>query len=215
MEQQVKPKHLGSKLLFKNSLLERLSRTHISVPITIFVLYACSLLYWSYSYTLLSTGSVICLFLFGILAFSWVEYLVHRYLFHMETLTEFKKRLQYTIHGVHHEFPKDKDRLAMPPVLSVTIATVLLYVFSLMLGDMAFSFLAGFLTGYAAYLLVHYMVHVFRPPHNFLKHLWINHSIHHYKHGQSVFGVSSPLWDYIYGTMGAHEKKEATEQIGN
>ena len=209
IEQHIQPKPLGSKLLFKNSLLERLSRTHIGVPITIFVVYAASLLFWSYTYTQLSVGTVICFFLLGILVFTWVEYQVHRNLFHMEVLTEFRRRVQYTIHGVHHEFPKGKDRLAMPPVLSVTIATALLFIFSLILGDLAFSFLAGFLVGYAAYLLVHYMVHVFRPPQNFLKSLWINHSIHHYKHGQSVFGVSSPLWDYVYGTMDKRQENES------
>jgi len=207
--ESLKPKHSGSKLLFENSLLERLSRTHISIPVTIFSLYALALLYWSYTHTMLMMGVVIALFFSGLLLFTWIEYQVHRRLFHMDTMTAFRKRLQYVIHGVHHEFPKDKDRLAMPPVLSVTIATSLLFVFSLILGDMAFSFLAGFLVGYAAYLLVHYMVHVFHPPKNFFKALWVNHSVHHYKHGEAVFGVSSPLWDYIYGTMDKREKKGA------
>jgi sterol desaturase/sphingolipid hydroxylase (fatty acid hydroxylase superfamily) len=44
-------------------------------------------------------------------------------------------------------------------------------------------------------------VHAYPPPGNFFKALWINHSVHHYKDGEAVFGVSSPLWDYIYGTM--------------
>jgi len=211
----LKPKHSGSKLLFENSVLERLSRTHISIPVTIFFLYAASLLFWSYSHTLLTLTAAFALFLSGLLVFTWVEYQVHRRLFHMTTLSEFRKRLQYTIHGVHHEFPKDTDRLAMPPLVSVTIATLLLFLLSLVLGDMAFSFLAGFLVGYAAYLLVHYMVHVFRPPKNVFKALWVNHSIHHYKHGEAVFGVSSPLWDYIYGTMDKREKKgtDVTEVV--
>jgi hypothetical protein len=86
--------------------------------------------------------------------------------------------MQYLIHGVHHEFPKDKDRLAMPPLVSVTIATVLLLLFRVILGDLAFSFLPGFIVGYAYYLSVHYIVHVYQPPKNFFKVLWINHGIH-------------------------------------
>jgi sterol desaturase/sphingolipid hydroxylase (fatty acid hydroxylase superfamily) len=125
----------------------------------------------------------------------------------MSTFTKVREKIQYIIHGVHHEFPKDKDRLAMPPLLSVTIATILLLFFRLMLGDLAFSILPGFLVGYAAYLAIHYMVHVFQPPKNIFRRLWINHSIHHYKNGESVYGVSSPLWDYIYGTLDP-EKKE-------
>ena len=119
----------------------------------------------------------------------------------MKTYTTVRAKLQYTIHGVHHEYPKDKDRLAMPPLLSVTIATVLLLLFRLVMGDLAFAFLPGFIVGYAAYLAIHYMVHAFAPPKNFMKSLWINHGIHHYKDGDLIYGVSSPLWDYIYGTM--------------
>jgi hypothetical protein len=54
--------------------------------------------------------------------FTLVEYLIHRYIFHFTPSNEGEEKLQYNIHGVHHEFPKDKDRLAMPPVLSILVA---------------------------------------------------------------------------------------------
>lgn len=204
------PKNKGTKQLFKNPVLERLSRTHISIPLTIFFLYATGLLYWSVTHTGLSTWTTVGMFFLGFVSFTWVEYMTHRYVFHMSTYTKMREKLQYTIHGVHHEFPKDKERLAMPPLLSITVATLLLLMFRLVLGDLVFSFLPGFLVGYAFYLSVHYMVHVYQPPKNMFKWLWINHSVHHYKHGEYVFGVSSPFWDYIYGTM--KEKPGAAPQ---
>jgi sterol desaturase/sphingolipid hydroxylase (fatty acid hydroxylase superfamily) len=202
------PKNKGSKQLFKNPILEKLSRTHIGVPLTIFFGYASALLYWSITHTTLSALTTVGMFFLGVLSFTWVEYITHRYLFHMDTYSRFREKFQYTVHGVHHEFPKDKERLAMPPLLSITLATLLLLFFRLVMGDLTFSFLPGFLVGYAFYLSVHYMVHVYQPPRNLFKILWINHSVHHYKHGEYVFGVSSPLWDYVYGTM--TEKKQAT-----
>jgi sterol desaturase/sphingolipid hydroxylase (fatty acid hydroxylase superfamily) len=198
---EVKPQNKGSKQLFKNPILEKLSRTHISVPLVIFFSYSGGLLYWSITHTTLSAFATTGLFFVGLITFTWVEYLAHRYVFHMATYTKWREKFQYTVHGVHHEFPKDKDRLAMPPLLSITISTILLLLFRLIIGDYVFAFLPGFLTGYAAYLSVHYMVHAYQPPKNFLKFLWINHGTHHYKNGEMVFGVSSPLWDYIYGTM--------------
>ena len=36
---------------------------------------------------------------------------------------------------------------------------------------------------------------------NFLKTLWVHHAIHHYKDDTRAYGVSSPLWDWILGTM--------------
>lgn len=205
MNTEVKPQNRGTKQLFKNPILEKLSRTHIAVPLTIFFLYSSGLLYWSITHTTLSMGTTTIMFVLGLLSFTWVEYNVHRYVFHMAPTTQKKADIQYTMHGVHHEFPKDKTRLAMPPILSITLSTALLLIFRLILGDFVFSFLPGFLAGYAAYLSVHYMVHAYQPPKHFMKVLWVNHSVHHYKNGDGVYGVSSPLWDYIYGTMSPKE----------
>ena len=201
MANVIVPKNKGTQKLFQNPVLEKLTRTHIAVPLTIFAVFSLALLAWSVTHTSLSTGTTIGLFLLGMIAFSWVEYVVHRFVFHMKTYTAARTKMQYILHGVHHEYPKDKDRLAMPPLLSVTITTILLLLFRLVMGDFAFAFLPGFLVGYAAYLGVHYMVHAFAPPKNIFKFLWINHGTHHYKNGEMIYGVSSPLWDYIYGTM--------------
>jgi sterol desaturase/sphingolipid hydroxylase (fatty acid hydroxylase superfamily) len=200
------PKNKGTKQLFKNPVLEKLSRTHIAIPLSIFTTYSAALLFWSITHTSLSAWATTGMFLLGVVSFTWVEYMTHRYIFHMGTFTKWREKFQYTVHGVHHEYPKDKERLAMPPLLSITIATLLLLLFRLVLGDLVFSFLPGFLVGYAFYLSVHYMVHVYQPPKNGFKVLWINHSVHHYKHGEYVFGVSSPLWDYVYGTMKARKE---------
>jgi len=205
MAKEFIPKNKGTQKLFQNPVLEKLTRTHISVPLIIFAVYAGALLAWSITHTNLSAGKTSGMFLFGFFSFTWVEYIVHRYVFHMKTYNDLRAKLQYTLHGVHHEFPKDKDRLAMPPLLSVTIATILLLLFRLIMGDLVFSFLPGFLVGYAAYLAIHYMVHAFAPPKNAFKILWINHGTHHYKNGEMIYGVSSPLWDYIYGTMKQRE----------
>lgn len=206
MTREIRPKNQGSKQLFKNPVLEKLSRTHISIPLIIFSTFATALLYWSVTHTSLTVLQTVGMFFLGVISFSWVEYNVHRHVFHMATYTKLRAKIQYVAHGVHHEFPKDKDRLAMPPLLSVTIATILLLLFRLILGDLVFSFLPGFLVGYSAYVSIHYIVHAYQPPNNFFKMLWINHSMHHYKDGDIIFGVSSPLWDYIYGTMKDHKR---------
>jgi sterol desaturase/sphingolipid hydroxylase (fatty acid hydroxylase superfamily) len=141
------------------------------------------------------------LFATGLFFFTFVEYIMHRYLYHIPATSERKKKISYTMHGVHHDYPKDKSRLAMPPVLSLVIATVLFIIYRAVLGDYVFGVLAGFLIDYAAYLAVHYSVHGFKVPNNSLKTLWHHHSIHHYREPDRAFGVSSPLWDQIFRTM--------------
>jgi sterol desaturase/sphingolipid hydroxylase (fatty acid hydroxylase superfamily) len=196
--------------LFKNKWVDRFTRTHIAVPVSLFFLYAFGLILYTQMKTNLTNYQVVSLFFGGWLLFTFVEYLVHRYVYHMEASTPKKAKMQYTMHGVHHDYPKDKQRLAMPPFLSVTISTILLLIFELLLDKYSFSFLAGFLVGYAFYLLVHYSVHIFRMPNNFLKALWINHSIHHYSPEDAMFGVSSPIWDYVFGTA---NKKKGTGNV--
>lgn len=198
---QAKPKNTGKKQIFDNPILERLTRTHISIPLILFCGISAGLVYYGITEGYLTGLQTGVTFLIGMLVFSWIEYTAHRHLFHMVTNTALKKSIQYKFHGVHHEYPKDKMRLAMPPLVSIVLTVLLFGLFNLIMGNYVFGFLPGFLVGYSAYLFVHYAVHAFRPPSNFLKVLWVHHGIHHYKHNDRAFGVSSPLWDYIYRTM--------------
>jgi sterol desaturase/sphingolipid hydroxylase (fatty acid hydroxylase superfamily) len=119
----------------------------------------------------------------------------------MNAETKTKQKIKYTVHGIHHEYPKDKDRLAMPPLMSGMISVLLFFICWVSMGEYTFGFLSGLLLGYTSYLFVHYAVHAFSPPSNFLKILWVNHAIHHYKDEEKAFGVSSPLWDMVFGTL--------------
>jgi 4-hydroxysphinganine ceramide fatty acyl 2-hydroxylase len=205
--ENIKPKHTGTTRVFKNPLLEKFSRTHISVPISIFILIGAGLLYYAYLYTTLNPYLIPALFFAGWFFFTFLEYMAHRFLFHMKPTKEWKRKLAYTAHGVHHEYPKDKTRLAMPPPASILLAAIFFIIFYLLMNTMVFGFLPGILMGYSAYLFVHYIVHAYPPPKNFFKQLWINHSMHHYKDTTMIFGVSSPLWDYIFGTYPKDQKK--------
>jgi sterol desaturase/sphingolipid hydroxylase (fatty acid hydroxylase superfamily) len=202
--EKVKPKNTGTKKVFDNPILERLTRTHISVPITILMTIAAGLLYVAFvytDYTGLTPWFVVGLFFTGFFSFTLLEYIAHRYLFHMKPTTELKRKVQYALHGLHHEYPKDKDRLAMPPIMSFLLAIIFYFVFSSLMGTKVFGFLPGFITGYCGYLFVHFIVHAYNPPKNFFKGLWLNHAIHHYKDNTQIFGVSSQLWDYVFGTI--------------
>ena len=159
-----KPSNSGTGKMFDNPFLERLTRTHIAVPIGLFVTIASVLIFWGNTREMMSLVSLFALFLIGWLAFTLVEYVVHKFVFHMSTDTKAREDLQYKFHGIHHDYPKDKDRLAMPPVMSLTISTLLFFVFKLAMGTAVFGFLPGFIFGYAMYLFVHYIVHAYQPP---------------------------------------------------
>ena len=206
-----RPKHKGSPKLFENPFLEKLTHTHISLPLIIFSVISAALIYYGIIEKGFETPEMILLFLTGFFFFTFIEYIMHRYLYHIPATSETKKKVSYTMHGVHHDYPKDKSRLAMPPILSLVIATVFFIIYRALMGDFAFGFLAGFLMGYAAYLSVHYSIHAFNVPNNFLKVLWHHHSIHHYREPDRAFGVTSTLWDHVFGTM---PRKMVKREIG-
>ncbi|MCX6217150.1 sterol desaturase family protein [Spirosoma sp.] len=198
---KTRPKNSGSKKLFDNPILEALSRTHIMVPISMWLILSAFLGWYAFTYTDMGTSMIATLFVTGLLVFSLFEYVLHRYLYHLAPSTPQRAKIQYTFHGIHHEYPKDKTRLAMPPALAIFVAGGFFGLFFLLMGEAAYAFFPGFLVGYSGYLAVHFIVHAYAPPKNFFKVLWINHSVHHYKNPESNYGVSSPFWDYVFGSF--------------
>ncbi|MBL7962480.1 MAG: sterol desaturase family protein [Flavobacteriales bacterium] len=195
--------------IFKNPILEGLTRTHISVPLSLFWSIGIITIWYSIARLGLGWGQAFLLFFVGAFFFSLIEYLVHRYFYHMPATNETRKRLQYVIHGIHHDHPRDKSRLALPPLLSLSLAILFILLFRALMGDAGFAFGGGFLFGYSTYLLVHYVIHVYKPPHNFLSILWKHHNVHHFVGDDGAFGVSSPFWDYVFGTMPPDPKRKA------
>ena len=194
--------------LFEHEWMNRLTRTHIAYPVSIFFIYAVSLLTYTFQVTNFSVNLVLSLFFGGLFFFTFTEYAVHRWFYHPpEYAGDRWKNISQKAHGVHHDYPKDKQRLALPPWLTVIVATFVLFLFKAIMSQYAFASCAGFLVGYALYLLVHYSIHVYKMPSNFLKALWINHSIHHYSEDEILFGVSSPLWDYVFQTTPKNSAK--------
>ena len=89
----------------------------------------------------------------------------------------------------------------MPIPLAILLGTLVFIIFYISLGDYAYFFWPGFFLGYAIYLFVHYKIHTTKAPKNIVKYLWVHHFFHHYKYEDKAYGVSSPLWDIIFGTM--------------
>lgn len=187
--------------IFSNPVLEKLTKTHISFPLIIFYGTGFGVVIYALMELRKPVLPVIALFAVGVLFFTLVEYLVHRYFYHIPPTTPRRKRIQYVFHGVHHDHPRDKKRLALPPIMSALVAFLFILLFRASMGEMGYAFGGGFMVGYAAYLMIHYAIHVFNPPKNFLGLIWKHHNLHHFAGDDRAFGVSSPFWDHIFRTM--------------
>lgn len=209
----------GQARLFKNQYLEFLTKTHplviwgMYIPILIFMLYVSRLR------LLISGVHIGLIFLAGMFFWSLFEYVIHRFVFHFFAERDRAKKMVYLIHGNHHEYPRDKDRLFMPAVPSLLISSslFLLMFFVATLfnsGTYVFAFFPGFVFGYLIYGSMHYAIHAWNPPFKWMKALWRNHHLHHYKNEELGFGVSSTLWDHVFGTMfDLKKEKEDKEKV--
>lgn len=202
----------SSGRIFKSDVLEALTRTHIAIPLTLYWAAGAVAIWYSISRLGLGAGITLVTFLGGTVLFTLLEYLMHRFLYHIPATTPWRERFRYVVHGVHHEFPRDKRRLAQPPITSILLSVLLFLLFHWMLGDLGVAFTGGLLFGYSSYLAVHYATHMMRMPKNFLRVLWKNHNLHHYVNDDGAFGVSSPLWDHVFGTMPPDPKRKAAQR---
>lgn len=121
-----RPSHKGEAKIFDNPFLERLTKTHISIPLVLYTTISAFLLYWSLFEKEVSQPEIIGFFFAGLLFFTLVKYAFHLYWYgyHLETDNKKVEDAVYKMHGAHHDFPRDKKRLAIPPVLAIGIAAV-------------------------------------------------------------------------------------------
>lgn len=191
----------GQARLFKSDYLEMLTKTHPLVIWGMYIPVIAYMLYYSHTTIGLSVGKVTAIFFGAMLFWTLFEYLAHRFIFHWTSENKFIQKFAYTIHGNHHEYPRDRQRLFMPPVPSILLAAVIFFTMYVFLRGYTFSFFPGFIFGYLSYGTMHYAIHAWNPPYKWMKALWRNHHLHHYKNDELGFGVSSTMWDHVFGTM--------------
>ena len=89
--------------MFESDFIEFFSRVHPATPLVLYMPVVGYMFYLSLWQRKLSILAVAGLFLLGVLLWTLVEYLIHRYIFHYEPKSSFGKRLHYIIHGIHHD----------------------------------------------------------------------------------------------------------------
>lgn len=137
---------------------------------------------------------VIALLVFGLglLAFSFIEYFFHRWMFHTRV------PLFEQGHRMHHAQPLGYDSL--PFFLPAAVLLCLTGLLVLVMPTGLALLMAGAMTlGYIAYGLSHFTIHHVRFRQPLLRRWAASHHVHHY-HPDSNFGVTTPLWDVLLGT---------------
>ncbi len=131
----------------------------------------------------------------GAVGWTLTEYLLHRFVFH-------NPRARATLaveHLKHHRIegyftPASEKASAAVVVIGALVGS------GFLLGAPGFAFAFGFTATYLGYEVFHRRAHVAPPPNRIGRWLRRHHLHHHFKNPQSNHGVTSPLWDLVFGT---------------
>ena len=135
------------------------------------------------------------LFFAGLLLWSLVEYLFHRFVLH-------RKTTRYVLHDrAHHQKPTHR-----PSEIPFLLTGIKLLITMMYFG---WWFGIGFAVGILLYVTVHYLSHRSATPKSLLYH----HQYHHLVNAGKCFGVTSPLWDYVFKTNYPRKKEFTPRQI--
>ena len=189
--------------LFKNNLLELLSRTPPAVVVIIYLPILIGLLWYSIVKAQVGIWQSALLFVLGAPAWTFTEYWLHRTVMHWVPDKSWGAQMHFWVHGIHHDWPHDPYRLVMPPAISMTLFFIFLGLFWLLFGKYAWAFQAGFTFGYITYDLSHYFFHHAKPRYNWLKSLQRHHLQHHFnpKYDDIHYSITVPMWDKLFGTL--------------
>src|SRR2546428_4806042 len=190
----------GQPLMFNHPFLEWFTGTRPRTLVVIF-LPASAYFVWAALVGGWSPRASSILFGGGVMLWTLIEHLMHRFVFHLTPRGRLGVLFAYLIHGVHHAFPEDRRRRLMPPIVTVPVAGVLFLVLRLLVGAASAPIFAGALFGYLAYDLLHYASHARVLRGRVPRYLRQHHLTHHYRMPETRFGVSSPLWDRVFGTL--------------
>lgn len=135
----------------------------------------------------------------GVAGWSASEYLIHRFLGHEWAK---KHRNAFSVEHVKHHAttsyfaPSWKKGLA-----ALGASAVMGPVASLVLGRRTgIAFTAGYVSMYLAYEVMHRRAHTHAPTGPYSRWVRRNHFAHHFMSPKDNHGVTSPIWDRVFGT---------------
>jgi sterol desaturase/sphingolipid hydroxylase (fatty acid hydroxylase superfamily) len=139
----------------------------------------------------------------GVFLWTLIEYGLHSQFFH-DPPAGF--RWVSVSHGSHHEKPDDPKRIVAHMTFTFPLALILFPLLSLVLWSPPWAGLVmvGLIAGYLSYEVIHFAIHQWPWARRLMKPLASHHLHHHYADPTRCFGVTSPLWDWVFRTRRRH-----------
>jgi sterol desaturase/sphingolipid hydroxylase (fatty acid hydroxylase superfamily) len=185
--------------LFRNRWLDALTHVHPATPVVVYL--PVIAVFATLAFRETGWPEALAGLAGGALFWTLVEYVVHRLIFHYQPRSAWGKWLAYLLHGAHHDYPMDSTRLVTPLSASVPLAILFFLLFRLVVAPYHLAVFTGFVAAYLAYDVIHYAIHHWPMRSRLARWLKRHHLRHHFADPETGFGVSSPLWDCVFGTL--------------
>ncbi|MCP5467708.1 MAG: sterol desaturase family protein [Deltaproteobacteria bacterium] len=149
-----------------------------------------------------SWWGLIGFFLLGALTWTFVEYLLHRFVYHWKIRKEPFKSMVSGLHLAHHRDADDIYLVFSPLIVSALYSVVLFFIFLAITQSwtIAALMMSGLSVAYIYYEWLHFGAHHFKTSHPMYKYLRKHHLAHHFKNPKKCFGVTNPFWDMVFRT---------------
>lgn len=184
----------------QNYLLRRF--THPLYPSLLYGILGALISWIALRHSPMALGWALGCFVAGIFTWTLVEYVLHRFIFHLVEIKEPWRTIASGLHMAHHHAPNEPHLIVAPPLVSFAFAALLFFAFWGITQNPAAAalMLSGLFFGYCFYEWVHYADHVY-PMRSRMARFWKKYHLqHHHKHPNLGFGVTTSLWDHIFGT---------------
>jgi sterol desaturase/sphingolipid hydroxylase (fatty acid hydroxylase superfamily) len=194
--------------MFRSDFFEFFSKVHPAVPAILFLpVFAWAL---RQSVGQLAWWQIVAGVAGGVAFWSFTEYTLHRFYFHIPPTNAVTRWMYFYSHGIHHAYPDDYYRLVMVPAVSIPLAFLFYALFRAALpAEWVGAAFAGMVLGYLNYDYVHFATHHVKPPRSALlapiaaimKAQRKRHMKHHFDDHDTGYGVSTAFWDYVFFTV--------------
>ncbi len=134
--------------------------------------------------------------LLGVLTWTLLEYLIHRLLGHHPRT----RPNPFASEHVRHHAEGDYFAPTWKKLLAAVALTALLAVPMSRLGAPGLAYLLGLMGFYGLYEVLHRRAHTHAGVGAYGRWVRTNHFAHHYSDARSNHGVTTPLWDWVFGT---------------
>lgn len=187
--------------IFENPVLEALSKTPPALLAAFWLPGGAGAIVYGASLERHSAQTILLLGIAAIVAWTLLEYAMHRFVFHFQPRGPITRRFVFVIHGCHHVDPRDPLRNVMPLSVTIPYAAVngLIVDQFFALGDWLV-FGGFFALAYAGYDLGHWAFHQRTSSNRLFRYLQRHHLRHHYARADGNYAVTAPVWDRVFGT---------------